>query len=55
MIPLDFVQSPTENVQNIAELFRRLMDQGLEPAQELLVVINGSQGLRRTVDKLLGD
>lgn len=54
-MPLDFVQATTENAQSIAELFRRLMDRGLDPSQGLLVVIDGSKGLRKAIDMVFGD
>lgn len=52
---LGFVQTATENTRVIAALLRELVDRGLRAAQGLLVVIDGSKGLRRGVQEVFGD
>lgn len=54
-ILLDFVQATTENAKSIQELFRRLLDRGFDPGDGILVVIDGSKGLRKAVDEVFGD
>ena len=52
---LGFVQTGTENTRVIAELLRDLVVRGLRHEQGLLVVIDGSKGLRRGVQEVFGD
>ena len=52
---LGFVQTGTENTRVIAELLRGLVVRGLRHEQGLLVVIDGSKGLRRGVQEVFGD
>jgi putative transposase len=52
---LGFVQTATENTRVVAEFLRELVDRGLRCAQGLLVVIDGSKGLRRGVQEVFGD
>ena len=52
---LGFVQTGTENTRMIAELLRDLVVRGLRYEQGLLVVIDGSKGLRRGVQEVFGD
>ena len=52
---LGFVQTGTENTRVIAELLRDLVVRGLRYEQGLLVVIDGSKGLRRGVQEVFGD
>jgi len=52
---LGFVQTATENTRVVAEFLRALMARGLRYEQGLLVVIDGSKGLRRGVQEVLGD
>ena len=54
-IILGFVQTATENTRVIAELLRDLVVRGLRYEQGLLVVIDGSKGLRRGVQEVFGD
>ena len=54
-IILGFVQTATENTRVIAELLRGLVERGLRYEQGLLVVIDGSKGLRRGVQEVFGD
>ena len=52
---LGFVQTATENARVCAELLRDLVARGLRYEQGLLVVIDGSKGLRRGVQEVFGD
>jgi transposase-like protein len=52
---LGFVQTATENTRVIAAFLRELVDRGLRAVQGLLVVIDGSKGLRRGVQEVFGD
>ena len=52
---LGFVQTATENGRVCAELLRDLVARGLRYEQGLLVVIDGSKGLRRGVQEVFGD
>jgi putative transposase len=52
---LGFVQTATENTRVVAEFLRALRDRGLRCEQGLLVVIDGSKGLRRGVQEVFGD
>ncbi len=52
---LDFVQATTENAESIAGLFRQLLERGFDPTAGLLVVIDGSKGLRKAVAEVFGD
>ena len=52
---LGFVQTATENTRVIAAFLRELLERGLRIAQGLLVVIDGSKGLRRGVQEAFGE
>jgi len=52
---LGFVQTATENTRVVAEFLRELRDRGLRCEQGLLIVIDGSRGLRRGVQEVFGD
>jgi putative transposase len=54
-VVLGFVQTATENGRVCAELLRDLVARGLRYEQGLLVVIDGSKGLRRGVQEVFGD
>lgn len=49
---LGFVQTGTENERVISELLRSLVDRGLDLSSGLLVVIDGSKGLRSAIRKV---
>lgn len=51
---LDFVQTGTENTTTCADLLRRLVARGLRYEHGLLVVIDGSKGLRAAVPEVFG-
>lgn len=53
-IPLDFVQTETENARVLTPFLRGLVDRGLDVANGLLVVIDGAKGLRRAVRTAFG-
>lgn len=52
---LGFVQTGTENAAVCATFLRGLLDRGLRMDEGLLVVIDGSKGLRRAVQDVFGD
>lgn len=52
---LGFVQTATENTRVIAAFLRELMARGLRITQGLLMVIDGSKGLRRGVQEVFGE
>lgn len=52
---LGFVQTGTEHADVCARFLRHLVDRGLRVADGLLVVIDGSKGLRRAVRDVWGD
>jgi len=52
---LGFVQTATENTRVVAAFLRDLVARGLRYEQGLLVVIDGSKGLRRGVQEVFGD
>jgi putative transposase len=52
---LGFVQTATENTRVIAAFLRELLERGVRIAQGLLVVIDGSKGLRRGVQEAFGE
>jgi putative transposase len=51
---LGFVQTGTENATTCAAFLRSLLDRGLRVAEGLLVVLDGSKGLRRAVQDVFG-
>jgi putative transposase len=51
---LGFVQTGTENATTCAAFLRSLLDRGLRIAEGLLVVLDGSKGLRRAVRDVFG-
>lgn len=53
-VPLDFVQTGTENARVLTPFLCSLIDRGLDPCQGLLVVIDGSKGLRSAVRQAFG-
>jgi len=53
-VVLGFVQTATENERVCAAFLRSLLDRGLQVEQGLLCVIDGSKGLRKAVDTVLG-
>jgi transposase-like protein len=50
-----FVQTATENEKVLSSFLRSLVDRGLGYEAGLLVVIDGSKGLRKAVGKVFGD
>jgi transposase-like protein len=54
-VVLGFVQTSTENERSCSAFLRGLVDRGLRIEAGLLCVIDGSKGLRKAVDKVLGD
>lgn len=52
---LGLVQTATENEKACSDFLRELVDRGLKYQDGLLVVIDGSKGLRKAVELVLGD
>jgi transposase-like protein len=52
--PLGFVETDTENKTAMADFLRELLGRGLEISEGILVVIDGSKGLRSAVRKVFG-
>jgi putative transposase len=50
--PLGFVQTETENQTAMSDFLRELLGRGLEISEGILVVIDGSKGLRSAVRKV---
>ena len=50
--PLGFVETETENKTAMADFLRELLSRGLEISEGILVVIDGSKGLRSAVRKV---
>lgn len=53
-VPLDFVQTSTENARVLTPFLCSLVDRGLDLSQGLLVIIDGSKGLRLAVRQAFG-
>ena len=49
---LGFVQRGTENERSLSQFLQALLDRGLRIGSGLLVVIDGSKGLRASVNKV---
>jgi transposase-like protein len=54
-VVLGFVQTATENEKVCSAFLRSLLDRGLRLDRGILCVLDGSKGLRKAVDKVLGD
>ena len=54
-VPVGFVQTGTENERVLTAFLKRLVDRGLQIDAGVLVVIDGSKGLRSGVQQALGD
>ena len=54
-VVLGFVQTSTENQRSCSAFLRGLVDRGMKTKAGLLCVIDGSKGLRKAVDQVLGD
>ena len=50
-IPLGFIQTATENSTSIKELLSGLIERGLNYKEGLLVVIDGSKGIKKAVEE----
>lgn len=53
-IPLGFAQSAVETEKAMSQLLLGLVDRGLKTTQGLLVIIDGSKGLRSAIKRVLG-
>jgi len=54
-IPLGFVQSRTENSVALSDFLRSLLDRGLRIEEGILVIVDGSKGLRSAIQKVFED
>jgi transposase-like protein len=54
-IPLAVVQSSTENSQVISAMLSELIEKGFRYDEGLLVVIDGSRGIRKAVEEVFGN
>jgi transposase-like protein len=54
-IVLGFVQTATENEKACSDFLRELVERGLKVENGILAVIDGSKGLRKAVEVVLGD
>lgn len=54
-IVLGFVQTATENEKVVSAFLRELVDRGLKYEEGLLVILDGSKGIRKAVEKVLAD
>ena len=52
---LDMIQSTSENARAIGDMLRRLLKRGMRIAKGVLVVCDGSKGIKAAVDRVLGD
>jgi len=52
---LGFVQTATENEKACADFLRELVDRGLRIEDGILVIIDGSKGIRKSVESVLGE
>lgn len=52
---LDMIQSTSENARAIGDMLRRLLKRGMRIAKGVLIVCDGSKGIKAAVDRVLGD
>lgn len=53
-IPLDFIQTSSENSRAIGQLLKRLKEKKFHFDEGLLVIIDGSKGIRKAVEDVFG-
>ena len=53
-VPLGFIQTDTENARVLTPFLRSLIDRGFDVSQGLLVIMDGSKGLRSAVRQAFG-
>jgi len=53
-IPLEFIQSTTENAESISGLLKKLINRNFSFSQGLLVICDGSKGIKKAVSKVFG-
>ena len=53
-VPLGFMQTDTENARVLTEFLASLLERGLHISGGVLVIIDGSKGLRKAVKKAFG-
>jgi len=53
-VVLGFVQSNTENNRAIKQLFRQLINRGLDYRKGLLIVSDGSKGIKKAIEETFG-
>src|SRR5579875_1681382 len=54
-VPLGLWEGDTENATVVKALLSDLVDRGLDPAQGMLFVIDGSKALRKAIRKVFGE
>lgn len=54
-IPLNFTQSHAETSEPMERMFGELLERGLDISEGILVVIDGSRGIRKAVENSFGD
>lgn len=52
---LDMIQSTSENARAIGDMLRRLLKRGMRTAKGVLVVCDGSKGIKAAAERVLGD
>jgi len=52
---LGFVQTATENEKACSDFLRELVDRGLRYSDGILAIIDGSKGMRKAIENVLGD
>lgn len=53
-IPLGFIQAPTENSMAIEGLLNNLIDRGFDYSEGLLVLTDGSKGMKKAINTVFG-
>lgn len=54
-IPLEFIQSTTENAEAVSGLLQRLINRNFSFNQGLFVISDGSKGIKKAVSKVFGN
>ena len=53
-IPLDFIQTTTENAKAIGQVFKNLIRRGFRYQQGILCVIDGAKGMEKAIEDVFG-
>lgn len=54
-IPLEFIQSTTENAESVIGLLKKLINRNFSFSQGLFVISDGSKGIKKAVSKVFGN